>query len=54
MRSSLKLHKEYRRLKTPVARRKKQYVLFVDFAKAFDRVDRDILLQKMLERGYND
>jgi hypothetical protein len=43
----------YRRAKTLVARRIKQYILFIDFKKAFDKVNREKLLKKMLKMGFS-
>lgn len=44
---------EYRQLKIPVAERTKTFILFIDFRKAFDKVDRGILVRKMLDMGIN-
>jgi replication-associated recombination protein RarA len=54
MRESINIQQQYRRAKTPVNKRRKQYVLFIDFMKAFDKVDRDLLFAKMWQKGYNE
>jgi hypothetical protein len=43
----------YRRAKTLVSKRIKQYILFIDFRKAFDKVNREKLLKKMLLMGFS-
>lgn len=50
---SKRLQQEYRRSNVRVPDRRKQYLLFIDFAKAFDKVNRDILFEKMRLKGYN-
>ena len=34
-------------------RRPRTYILFIDFAKAFDKVNRGRLLNKMIDMGFN-
>ena len=39
--------------KIPIDKRPKYYMLFIDLAKAFDSIDRQILLDQMSKRGVN-
>ena len=41
-------------MKVPAEKRPKYYMLFIDLAKAFDSIDRSILISTMKDRGIND
>ena len=49
---SKEIQARYRATRTPVADRRKQWVLAIDFQSAFDKLDRNLLLKKMLAGGY--
>ena len=42
------------KMKVPAEKRPKYYMLFIDLAKAFDSIDRSILISTMKDRGIND
>lgn len=42
-----------RQTKTPVNKRRKHYILLLDLAKAFDTIDRKLLIQKLISRGFS-
>lgn len=53
MNQAKEVQQRYRTAKVAVAQRQKSFVLFVDFRKAFDRMNRRILIDKMLRMGIN-
>jgi hypothetical protein len=44
---------EERRMRIPAVRRKLHAVIFIDFQKAFDRVDRSLLIRKLQAKNVN-
>lgn len=42
-----------RRNKVPNKLRQKNFIIFIDFKKAFDKIDRSTLLKKLLLYGFN-
>jgi signal recognition particle GTPase len=44
---------KYRKGKVKAEYRQKTLMTFIDFKKAFDRIDREILCRKMLKFGYS-
>ena len=54
MQQSKVLQNEYRRAKVRVLDRKKQWVLAIDFKSAFDMLQREQLIAKMKDGGYDE
>jgi hypothetical protein len=48
------IHRRHRQLKTPVAARPRMLYAFIDLKKAFDKVDRAILIDKLRKKGIDE